>query len=221
MDKPVKRKPGRRRRQPLSAERIAAEALALVSAEGLEGFSFRVLAARLGCETMSIYHYFPSKQHLFDAMVEHYFRDMKFLADDAPWIDRIRNIGWEFRALALKYPGFFQFVSIYRMNSRVGLRILDKILRAFEASGLAAEARARHFRVLGYYLMGAGLDEALGYARGPSAAEPVPEAEAQRDFPAVMAVGPFFGPPHHAKTFEQGLETLLARMVEDAELPIG
>ena len=116
--------------------------------------------------------------------------------------------------------GFFQFVNTYRMNSRAGLALLDRILRAFEATGLGTEARARHFRVIGYYISGAALDEALGYARGPSAAEPVPEEEALRDFPAITAAGAYFGREHHAKTFEQGVEVLLADLAADvAALP--
>ncbi|MCB1381003.1 MAG: TetR/AcrR family transcriptional regulator C-terminal domain-containing protein [Alphaproteobacteria bacterium] len=208
----------RKTRTPLSPERIAGEALTLVDEAGLEGFSFRTLAKRLGCEAMSLYHYFPSKAHLFDAMVEIYYRDFTFLPDDAPWRDRLRMICMEFRAAALRHPAFFQFVSIYRMNSRAGLKLLDRILEAFEATGLDAEARARHFRVISYYLTGAALDEALGYAKGPSAAEPVPSDEARRDFPAIMAVGPFFSPIHHDKTFEQGLEALLAEVDKDVAL---
>jgi AcrR family transcriptional regulator len=206
-----------RKRQALSRERIVAEALALVDETGLDGFSFRALAKRLGCEAMSIYHYFPSKAHLFDAMVDLYYRDFKFLPDDAPWLDRLRNICLEFRAAALRHPAFFQFVSVYRMNSRGGLSILNRVLEAFEATGLDAEARARHFRIVGYYITGAALDEALGYAKGPSAADPVPPDEARRDFPAIMAVGPYFGQDHHWATFEHGMEALLAEIVKDVE----
>ena len=207
----------RKKRQALSSERIAAEALALVDEEGLDGFSYRTLAKRLGCEAMSLYHYFPSKAHLFDAMVDIYYRDFQFLPDDAPWLDRVRKVCHEFRAAALRHPAFFKFVSIYRMNSRGGLSILNRVLQTFEATGLAAEARAHHFRAIGYYLTGAALDEALGYAKGPSAAEPVPAEEARRDFPAIMAVGPYFGQEHHWATFEHGLEALLAELVKDVE----
>lgn len=205
----------RAKRQPLNAERIATEALALVDAEGLEGFSYRVLARRLQCEAMSLYHYYPGKAHLFDAMVEIYYRDFEFLPDTAPWLERIRRICWEFRACALRHPGFFRFVSIYRMNSRTGLSVLNRMLEAFEASGLPAELRARHMRVIGYYITGGALDEALGYAKGPSAAEPVPADVARRDFAAITAVGPYFAPAYHEATFHHGLEVLLADMVRD------
>lgn len=210
----------KRKREALGAERIAMEALALVDERGLEGFSFRILAARLGCEAMSLYHYYPSKQHLFDAMVELYYRDLSFLPEDAPWLDRLRAICWEFRAAALRHPGFFQFVSVYRMNSRAGLSILERMVRAIEATGLDTAARARHFRVIGYFITGAALDETLGYAKGPSAAEPVPGEEAQRDFPSITEIGRYFGQEHHASIFEQGVEVLLADVAaEVAALP--
>ncbi len=44
--------------------------LELIEADGLEAFSTRKLAAKLGCEAMSIYHYFPSKAHLMDALLD-------------------------------------------------------------------------------------------------------------------------------------------------------
>lgn len=207
----------KKKRAPLSAERIASEALALVDAEGLDGFSFRVLAKRLGCEAMSLYHYYPSKAHLFDAMVELYYRDVDFLPADAPWREQLRRICWEFRAAALRHPHFFAFVSVYRMNSHAGLKILDRVLEAFNATGLDLETQARHFRVIGYFITGGALDEAMGYAQGPSAAEPVQLEEAQRLYPAIMAVGPYFHPRYHQATFEQGVETLLADVARDVE----
>ena len=57
-------------REPLSADRIETAALDLIEKEGLDAFSTRKLAATLSCEAMSIYHYFPSKGHLMDALVD-------------------------------------------------------------------------------------------------------------------------------------------------------
>src|SRR4051812_14453640 len=54
----------------LSRERIAAVALALVDREGLAALSTRRLGDELGCEAMSIYHHFPNKAHLMDALVD-------------------------------------------------------------------------------------------------------------------------------------------------------
>ena len=47
-------------KEPLSSERLELAALELIEEEGMAAFSTRRLAARLGYEAMSIYHYFPS-----------------------------------------------------------------------------------------------------------------------------------------------------------------
>src|SRR5205085_2270993 len=59
-----------RRNGKLSRELVAQTAMALVDRDGLEGLSFRKLGAGLGCEAMSIYHHFPSKAHLIDALID-------------------------------------------------------------------------------------------------------------------------------------------------------
>jgi AcrR family transcriptional regulator len=56
------------RRAPRSREDIAAAAIAVADAEGLEAVSMRRVAAELGLGTMSLYHYVRSKDELLDLM---------------------------------------------------------------------------------------------------------------------------------------------------------
>lgn len=202
----------RSKRQPLNEARITAAALDLVNREGLGGFSFRTLAKTLGCEAMSIYHYYPSKTHLFDAMLDSCLADVRVPGPEAHWVDKVRAIAHSFRAMALRNPGFFPYLAVHRLNTRFALGFLDAVFRVFEESGQDAEWRAKRFRALGYYLMGAFLDETSGYAKGPTTATPVPDEVIAREFPAVVALGPYFAPQYHAATFEEGLETMLEQM---------
>jgi hypothetical protein len=64
--------------------------------------------------------------------------------------------------------------------------------------------------------MGGALDEAMGYAKGPSAVDPVPEEVARRDFPAITSVGPYFAVKYHQEIFEAGLVTLIDKVAADA-----
>jgi AcrR family transcriptional regulator len=198
--------------------RITEEAIALIDSEGLESFSFRMLAARLGCQAMSIYHYFPSKAHLFEALVDILIAEAVDYPEAGTWQDRMRAAAGAYRKMALRHPGFFLYFGTFRLNNRSGLGFLERILRIFEASGLAAEHRARHFRIMGYYLVGACIDETIGYAKGPSATNPVPFEEARRDFPAIMAVGPYFGVERHKQTFDAGIDILIAGIEADLKL---
>lgn len=57
-------------REALSRDRIVAAALDLVDEEGLEGLTMRALGRKLGVEAMALYHYFPSKDALIEAIGE-------------------------------------------------------------------------------------------------------------------------------------------------------
>lgn len=219
MTKPEPRITRPPKRQKLSPERIAETALALIDEAGLDSFSFRALAKRLGCQAMSIYHYYPSKAHLFEALVEICLAEIPVPAPDTPWCDGLRGVARAIRQMAIRHPGFFLYFSIFRMNNRAGLSMLDGVLRILEEITPDAERRAHQFRALSYYIMGAGLDEAMGYAHGPSAVDPVPADEAARDFPAIMAIGPYFQDPYHEAIFEYGLEAMLDRIAADTAQP--
>lgn len=209
----------RRKKQPLSAERIIDEALALADAEGLDAFSFRVLAKRLHCEAMSLYHYFPSKSHLFDAMVDRCLGEVKFPATDRDWIERLRLVAHEWRGMALRHPGFFPFLAVHRLNTHFALSVLNQLIALFDGSGREAEWKAKQFRTIGYYLVGALLDETAGYAKGPTSATPVPGEVVMREFPAVAAAGPYFSPAHHLDTFERGLAMHLDVLRHESRKP--
>lgn len=207
-----------RKRNPLSSGRIASEALKLIDELGLEGFSFRVLARRLGCKPMSIYHYFPSKAHLYEELVNICLSELAPTPETGSWRERLRHVAMETRKTALRHPGFFLYMAIFRMNSRAGLTYLNDIMKLFDETGSDPATRARQFRSLSYYLMGAGLDESLGYARGPSSVDPVPAEEAARDFSSISAAGPYFAPKYHTETFEYGLDLLLDQIEAEAEI---
>ena len=95
------------------------------------------------------------------------------------------------------------------------MALLDRVIEAVGEVVPDAELAARHFRTLGYYLTGAALDETAGYARGPSAAEPVSDAYVRDHCPHLVAAAPYFVEPHWPVTFALGLEALLAALEAD------
>ncbi len=197
-------------REALSRERIEMAALDLIEREGLAAFSTRKLASDLKCEAMSIYHYFPSKGHLMDALIDHVIAEMPPMPDASlPWIERVRRMGYEVRRAFTRRPNLFLFVGTHRMNTPKALAWLNGMIQLFFDSGLPREQSMRVFRSVSYFVMGAGLDETSGYSRGPSTVEPVPDAVMQRDYPAVREAGPYFGPAGFDRTFDVGWEALL------------
>ena len=205
---PIPRKP-RARRTPLTSDSIERAALALIDEQGLEAFSTRKLGERLGCEAMSIYHHFPSKAHLLDALVDRVVRENPLPPAELAPMERMREFARGWRAMALRHPGFYPVLSVHRMNSATGVAYLDQILSTLRSGGLERERAARLFRIIGYYIMGAALDEISGYGRGPSSLNPISDAELAARFPAIAEAGRFFKPGNFEKTFELGLDLLL------------
>ena len=193
----------------LSRQRIVAVALGLVDRHGLSGLTFRRLGEALMCEAMSIYHYFPSKQHLLDAMVEKMLVGIAEPAADLEPIERLRFLGFEYRAMAHRHPRFFPLVALHRLNMPAGVAFIERMLGHFLAAVPDDRVAAQVFRIFGYYLVGAALDETAGYAAGPSAAEPVSDEYIARECPHLAAAAPYFKAPWFRSTFELGLEMLL------------
>ena len=195
---------------PLSRERIVAAALALVEDAGLPAFTFRRLGEALGCEAMSVYHYFPSKRHLLDALVEHALAGI----GEPP-----AELGPD-RPAALPRPGVsgdgaspseaLPLVALHRLNMPAGVAFIERMLRHFHAALPDDRLAAQAFRIFGYYVIGAALDETAGYAAGPSAAEPVTDEFIARECPRLAAAAPFFKRPYFESTFE-------LRLRDDAE----
>jgi AcrR family transcriptional regulator len=202
----------RRQGEILSRDRIEEAALELIERDGLQAFSTRKLAGELGCEAMSIYHYYPGKAYLLDAVFDRVLGGLP--ADDPalPWRARLEASVCAYRAMGHRYPHFFQFIALHRHNTRIGLAWLERTLSIFADAGLDTESAARCFRILGYYVVGGVLDETAGYAKGQSAAEPAPDVEAAELFPNVTAVNRYFKPPEHDATFRLGLNILLDRI---------
>jgi AcrR family transcriptional regulator len=197
-------------RQPLSRERIVQAALEQVQHDGLARLSTRRLGERLGCEAMSIYHHFPSKAHLLDAMVDHAIASVRLPPAGSDPAERLRALCHAYRAMAHRLPALFPLVAVHRLNTPTGVRFIDAVIALIRDLEPDPEAAARQFRAVGYYLVGACLDETSGYAKGPSAAQPVGEAYIRAHCPALTSAAPYFQREHWDATFDLGLDAMIA-----------
>jgi len=196
-------------RPALTRERIEIEALALIERDGMDAFSTRRLGEALGCEAMSLYNHFPSKAHVLDALVDRVLAAIPIPERSLGAGERLWQLAHHWRAMARQHARFYPWLALHRWNSPTGIAFLGEILDCFRAAGLPDEMAARGFRVLGYYMLGATLDETSGYAQGPSSLNPMtPEALAAQ-FPSVAQAGRWFAPAHFDKTFELGLSLML------------
>ena len=170
---------------------------------------------------MSIYHHFPSKQHLLDALVEHAIGTVEVPQPGPDIQARLRKALYSYRAMAQRFPQLFPLVALHRLNMPAGVQFIESILRLIRSVQPDTGQAARNFRAMGYYLIGAGLEETSGYARGPSAAEPVTDQYIAEHCPNLIACAPFFQEKHWDATFELGIEMLMKGAEEGGEQDIG
>ncbi|HWT26011.1 MAG TPA: TetR/AcrR family transcriptional regulator [Solirubrobacteraceae bacterium] len=67
----------RRRRAPLTRERVLRAALALADEGGLEALSMRNVGKQLGVEAMSLYNHVASKEDLVDGLIDFVFGEIE------------------------------------------------------------------------------------------------------------------------------------------------
>jgi AcrR family transcriptional regulator len=133
---PVWTKPPPGSRRPrVSREQIAAAALAIADAEGIDKVSMRRVAAEVGLGTMSLYHYAPSKHDLLvligDAIMNELILPEQQLDEggQADWKTRLALIARHTRTVWRRHPWAFSFMSEVRLGPN-GMRNLEQSLTA-------------------------------------------------------------------------------------------
>ena len=121
-------RPARARAAPLSRTRIVEAALGLVDRDGLAALSLRKLGEALGVEAMSVYHYFPSKRHLLDALVDHAISTVEIPRASLAPVERLLGVCYAYRAMAHRFPKLYPLVALHRLNTPTGVCFIERIL---------------------------------------------------------------------------------------------
>lgn len=200
-------------RQPLTRERIADAALALIDEVGLEGFAMRPLGQRLGVEAMALYHHFPGKGELLDAVMDRLLDETELPPREAmPALDRLRRFVHSYRACAIRHPRAFLLLATRRFNTAPALALYERVLEAFADLGLDAAESARWFRLIGGFATGAGLAEVASRERSgdatPLRLERDPASLDGARLPHVRAVAPHLQVDRLDAVFDFGVGVL-------------
>jgi AcrR family transcriptional regulator len=199
-------------RVPLDPDRIVDAALTVAARDGFEKLSMRAIGQELGVEAMSLYHWFPSKAHLLDGLLDHFVREFEIPPSGSP-AERLRGSARSFRAAARRHAALFGWLARHRMNTAVGLAALERLLAIFHDAGLDDAGTAAAFRLYAHWLVGYCLDETQGFTQGPSAASPPPMADVVAHHPYVVRLGPYNQPAHHDALFEWALDRVIVAIL--------
>ena len=154
--------PGRSRsRDPagagrLSAERVVDTALKLIANRGLEGLTMRGLGQALGVEAMSLYHWFPAKEHLLDAIADRLIRTVALpptpTADG--WREWVLGVARAYRRMGLLHPRAFPLLAERRFHSPGAFVFIEANVAAHLSAGFDIRHAVRLTRSIGAFVNG-------------------------------------------------------------------
>ncbi len=215
----------RGRKPSLTVRGIAAAAIELADAEGLDALSMRRVAEHLGVGTMSLYTYVPGKAELVDVMLDAIHLENPSEGPGGTWRAQLESVARDQWALARRHPWMLHIATTRPPMGPGVIAKYERELRTVEGLGLDDLEMDSVVTLINGYVAGAarsaidafdvarstGIDDATWWAAtGPWLAKVF---DAQR-YPVAARVGTTTGEhyqavsdPDHA--FEFGLQRVL------------
>jgi TetR/AcrR family transcriptional regulator, tetracycline repressor protein len=208
---------GESARRTLTRERVVAEALAIISAEGAAALSMRAIAARLGVVPGALYRHVRSKEQLYDLVLDAVLAEVDCQADPAdPWAAQVAALAHRLRAALESHPGIAALLKSRDPVSPASLTVAEAFLAPLRAAGLPGRPAALGFRLVYDYTVGFALGDPTSPAE-QRLSDPATRQElhaflrslpASR-FPVLAADGTLAWADDRDLRFSSGLDTLL------------
>ncbi|MEU6466334.1 TetR/AcrR family transcriptional regulator C-terminal domain-containing protein [Streptomyces sp. NPDC046976] len=123
---------GRGPRPAYTRDDIAAAAVRIADARGLDAVSMRQVAAELGCGTMSLYNYVPRKEDLYELMMDAVGAEHALWPPSGNWRADLTRVAHESRALMHRHPWMPRLMSPAYGFSPHTLRYLEHCLACLD-----------------------------------------------------------------------------------------
>ena len=139
----------------LTPELIAAAAVELIDAEGLDRASMRRLAARLGVTTGSLYWHFADRTALLAAAAAHVLRDLQVPEQSLPWDEWIVDLARRYRRLLHQHPHLSPLVHTeLASNSRAQFHFIEAQLGNLRRAGFSGPGLVDAYNVEAAFIAG-------------------------------------------------------------------
>lgn len=143
-------------RTTLSPQQIAATAVKIADAEGLDAVTMRRIATELGVGPMAAYRYVNGKDDVIDLMLDLAYAESRPPAG-ANWREILRAMAVGTRDLIARHPWLTQLSGSHAAFLLTPNRMTsaDRALAALELPGVDADLRMAIFRSVNSYVLGA------------------------------------------------------------------
>jgi AcrR family transcriptional regulator len=192
---------------------IAALAVRIADAEGLEAVTMRRLAGELGIAVMSLYTYVPARDHLAQLMTDNLAAEYTY--PSTPATDpraAIAALAGQTRDIARRHPWLAALLHRPMPPGPNGLRYLDYFLGLLAGSRLGTGAKLELIAMISGFATMYGARQVAPAGQLASAAEqaqPLARAAARGRYPSLAAALAAADPPRgHADMFWPSIERL-------------
>lgn len=210
-------------RTELTKENILHAAMNLADSIGIDAFTIRQLAGTIGVGTMSIYHYFKSKEKIIDGMVEAVYAEIELPPEDKEWKEAIKIRSCSAREILNRHPWAPALINSRKLPGKMNLRHQDAVIACLRRGGLSLSLISKAVAVIDSYIYGFAMQEASLPGGG---------GEEMIEMGRQMAAGPFSAYPNlleltvfitnpgynFAEIFNYGLELILNGLGKEAAL---
>jgi len=153
---------------------IAALAVRIADAEGLDAVTMRRLAGELGIAVMSLYNYVPAKEHLAQLMTDHVAAEYAYPRTRIPDPRAaIADLARQARDIAQRHPWLAGLLYRPMPPGPNGLRYLDYFLGLLAGSRLGTGARLEVITLISGFATMYGAMQAAPVGQMASAAEQI------------------------------------------------
>jgi AcrR family transcriptional regulator len=203
----------KRRRAPLTRDRVLRDALRLADREGIESVSMRKLGQALGVEAMSLYKHVADKEDILDGLADLVIGEVELPPADLEWKPALRRTAISVHEALLRHPWAAAVLDSRLNPGPARLRYLDSVIGTLRRAGFSLPDVARAFMALDSHIYGFTLQE----TNIPFAIEDAPQAAAQvaahagNQYPELRAIALLAAtePDAFPVEFEFGLDILL------------
>jgi AcrR family transcriptional regulator len=219
--------PTRGPKTAMSPQRVVESAMAIADVQGLHAVTMHAVAARLGFTTMAVYRYFPSKETLYDAIIDAGMGlPPRPATPRASWRAEVTRWAHAKRAMLCERPWLAELPFVAAPHGPNWLSWLEAIADSLSRTGLSAADIGQMISIVDGYTRGASdtsISLARERARGVSEAEwaaavgaDLGRAIGDPRFPKFAAIitAPSKGKP---RTMEESFDFGLQRVLDGIE----
>ena len=197
---------------------IAALAVRIADAEGLDAVTMRRLAGELGIAVMSLYNYVPAKEHLAQLMTDQLAGEYAYpVMPPSDPRAAITDLARQGRDIARRHPWLAGLLHPPMPPGPNGLRYLDYFLGLLAGSRLGTGARLEVITMISGFATMYGAMQATTASQPAGAggqttaqAQALTRAAAQGRYPHLAAALAAAGPPRrNDDIFRSGIERLI------------